>query len=202
VEYGHASVLQKLVLDPGRWIVIIGDSRDNNHFVQFLVYEDGSLIAETVSNHYLGERDRWSGDEEADLLALGWGEPDPPKKPNWFVIYPTLHPPVGEIAQLSIATLREVLALGDEDQVVITLFSSPRRGNTPASPSSQTEAPETETPTRPCYASQDVGPLVYRMACEECGAWVSSDLIGPDGAGEADDGGFYCTPCRFGDDEA
>jgi hypothetical protein len=40
------------------------------------------------------------------------------------------------------------------------------------------------------------------MACEECGAWVSSELVGPDGAGEGDDGGFYCTSCRFGDEEA
>ena len=42
---------------------------------------------------------------------------------------------------------------------------------------------------------------VYSMACEECGAWASSELIGPDGAGETDDGGFYCTSCRFGEDD-
>jgi hypothetical protein len=51
-------------------------------------------------------------------------------------------------------------------------------------------------------ASRDPGPpLLYQVACEECGAWVSSELIGPDGAGEADDGGFYCSECRFGGDE-
>jgi len=38
---------------------------------------------------------------------------------------------------------------------------------------------------------------VHWTACEECGAWVSSELIGPDGAGEANDGGFRCTECRF-----
>jgi hypothetical protein len=38
---------------------------------------------------------------------------------------------------------------------------------------------------------------VYWRACEACYAWVSSELIGPDGAGEAADGGFYCTSCRF-----
>jgi hypothetical protein len=37
--------------------------------------------------------------------------------------------------------------------------------------------------------------------CEECGAWVSSELIGPDGAGENPDGGFYCSECRFADEE-
>ena len=39
------------------------------------------------------------------------------------------------------------------------------------------------------------------MACEDCGAWVSSELFGPDGAGECDDGGFRCTECRFADEE-
>jgi hypothetical protein len=42
---------------------------------------------------------------------------------------------------------------------------------------------------------------IYWAACEECGAWVSSELIGPDGAGENADGGFYCTECRFADEE-
>jgi hypothetical protein len=37
----------------------------------------------------------------------------------------------------------------------------------------------------------------YWAACDGCGAWVSSELIGPDGAGENADGGFYCTSCRF-----
>jgi hypothetical protein len=44
------------------------------------------------------------------------------------------------------------------------------------------------------------GEPVYWMGCEECGAWVSSELIGPDGAGETDEGSFYCTSCRFGED--
>jgi hypothetical protein len=39
------------------------------------------------------------------------------------------------------------------------------------------------------------------LACEECGAWVYSELFGPDGAGECDDGGFRCTECRFADEE-
>jgi hypothetical protein len=40
---------------------------------------------------------------------------------------------------------------------------------------------------------------VYWTACEECGAWVSSELIGPDGAGETRDGGFCCSECRWAD---
>jgi len=42
---------------------------------------------------------------------------------------------------------------------------------------------------------------IYWMVCEDCGAWVSSELFGPEGAGECDDGGFRCTECRFADEE-
>jgi hypothetical protein len=41
----------------------------------------------------------------------------------------------------------------------------------------------------------------YWTACEECGAWVSSEMIGTDGAGETDEGGFCCTSCQFGADD-
>jgi len=49
--------------------------------------------------------------------------------------------------------------------------------------------------TRPLWE-----PITW-STCEECGAWVSSELIGPDGAGECADGGFYCSECRFADEE-
>ena len=48
----------------------------------------------------------------------------------------------------------------------------------------------------------DYGEPIYWTACEECGAWVSSELIGPEGAGGSDDGVFYCTECRFGEEDA
>ena len=48
--------------------------------------------------------------------------------------------------------------------------------------------------------TSNVDETLYWMVCEECGAWVSSELIGPDGAGESETGAFYCTSCRFGDD--
>ena len=48
----------------------------------------------------------------------------------------------------------------------------------------------------------DVDETLYWKVCEDCGACVSTELSGPHGAGECDDGGFYCTSCRFGDDEA
>lgn len=40
---------------------------------------------------------------------------------------------------------------------------------------------------------------VYWIACERCGAWVSSELFGPEGARE--DGCFCCcAECSFADD--
>jgi len=36
------------------------------------------------------------------------------------------------------------------------------------------------------------------IACDGCGTWVDTDLIGPDGAGVVGDGGFYCSSCRWG----
>ena len=96
---------------------------------------------------------------------------------------------MAKIAHFAVAALRKVFALGDRDRLVVTLISSPRRRNTPASHVKRPEAPDigTSRPISPC-ASHDAGPhLVYRMACEEGGAWVSSELIGPDGGGENDD---------------
>jgi hypothetical protein len=39
--------------------------------------------------------------------------------------------------------------------------------------------------------------FVEWMTCDDCGTSVSTELIDPDGAGWATDGGFYCTSCRF-----
>jgi len=44
--------------------------------------------------------------------------------------------------------------------------------------------------TRPLWQAAE------RMACDGC-AWVVTDLIGPDGAGVADNDGFYCSTCRW-----
>jgi hypothetical protein len=37
------------------------------------------------------------------------------------------------------------------------------------------------------------------IACDTCGTWVYSELIGPDGAGYSDDGSFWCSDCRWHD---
>lgn len=38
------------------------------------------------------------------------------------------------------------------------------------------------------------------MTCEQCGAWVSSELFGPDGAGCNEEDAFLCAECRFADE--
>ena len=67
VKRGLTSVLHRLLLDPGRWILIIEDAQ--NRYVQFLAFEDGSLVAETVSNLYLSDAKRWTEEAEAALTS-------------------------------------------------------------------------------------------------------------------------------------
>jgi hypothetical protein len=38
------------------------------------------------------------------------------------------------------------------------------------------------------------------VACDSCGAWVGTELIGPDGAGYTADDAFNCSSCRWGED--
>jgi len=133
IEDGLATVLERLLLDPGRWILIFEHGANTARYVQFIAFEDGSLVAETVSNHFLSDDSRWAPESEAALRTLGWSDPEAPRSPNWLVVWPTRSPSIAEITALIVATLRRVLALGDRDRVTVKLHSSPRRGGTPAS---------------------------------------------------------------------
>jgi hypothetical protein len=84
-----------------------------------------------VSNFYLEGEDRWMPEQNGWLSALGWDPPKPPKRPNWIKVEYTTSPPVGEVAERTSATLREVFGLGANDEVFVKLFSSPIRGDTP-----------------------------------------------------------------------
>ena len=48
-------LLRRYTEASGRWIVIISQPEVPGYYVQFICYEDGALIAEAVSNHYLPE---------------------------------------------------------------------------------------------------------------------------------------------------
>jgi len=138
IERGLPSVLAKLALDPGRWILILEDATRTNRYVQFLAFEDGSLVAETVSNVYLTGEDRWTVTDEAALAALGWEPPEPPRRPNWIVVSAEPVPPVEDLAARAVRTWREVAGLGDRGRLVVELFDSPRRGSTPATVDGET----------------------------------------------------------------
>jgi hypothetical protein len=70
-----------------------------------LAFEDGSLVTETVSNHYLEGEDRWTPEEDRRLLALGWECPQPPRTTNWINVEYTTCPAVDEVAKRAAATV-------------------------------------------------------------------------------------------------
>jgi hypothetical protein len=98
-----------------------------------LVYEDGSIFAEAVSNNFLEGPDRLSAEEETELSAIGWNEPHLPSKPNWWSVQATIYPDTSRLARLVLGTLESVYGLRGTDLVTCKLFDSPRRGDTPAS---------------------------------------------------------------------
>src|SRR5580700_9367918 len=131
---GLEGLLASLCERPGRWILIVEDGACPSHFCQVLIYEDGSLVAEVVSNRFLAGRERLSSEDEGRLVELGWEPPNPPNRPNWIVIEPTMWPQTASAASRVASTLKGVFKLADEDIVVVRLFSSPLRGSTPANP--------------------------------------------------------------------
>jgi hypothetical protein len=118
---------------PGRWILIVEPVDRPHYFWQALAFEDGSLCTEVVSNHYLPDEHHWSPSEEEQLLALGWEWHTKPWLTNWISVQATTTPDVTSVAPQALRTLRELFAMGDDDKVLIKMFSSSIRGDTPAS---------------------------------------------------------------------
>jgi hypothetical protein len=127
-------LIDLLVRSPGRWILIlcVGPHK-YGRYVQLLVHEDGSILAEACSNNYLEGSDRLSSEEEAELVTIGWKEPHPSDKPNWWAAWATIHPDTKDVAHLLLGTLEGVYALRGAELITCRLFSSPLRGSTPAS---------------------------------------------------------------------
>jgi hypothetical protein len=127
-------LIDLLVNSPGRWILILCVGPHNyGRYVQLLVHEDGSILGEACSNNYLEGSDRLSAEEEAELVAIGWKEPHPSDKPNWWAAWATIHPDTKDVAHLLLGTLEGVYALRGAELITCRLFSSPLRGSTPAS---------------------------------------------------------------------
>ena len=136
---GLEGLLESLCRRPGRWILIIEHDRRRHLFWQALAFEDGSLVTETVSNHYLPEEHHWTREQEEQLLALGWEWHIRPYLTNWIEVQATTSPDIDAVCHRAIATLREPFGLGNEDEVFVKMFSSSIRGSTPASPEYSTE---------------------------------------------------------------
>jgi len=110
--------------------VIIDQPEVPGYYVQFICYEDGALIAEAVSNHYLPEAFWLTKEQEGALARLGWKHPNPPQVPNWVTVHQTLDPPVSEVARRAIKTLK-VLGMKPDSAVVLKIFTSPNRRDGP-----------------------------------------------------------------------
>ena len=141
IETGLRDILSMLSADPGRWILIFEHGKDDStRYLQYLLCEDGSLVAETVSNYYLEDwASRLLTDADEALLAeLGWDPPDPDHH-NWQYVEPTINPDIAITADLGVQTLRRSFGCTDDDQITVILFSSPNREGTPASSSGDSD---------------------------------------------------------------
>jgi hypothetical protein len=126
-------LIDLLVSSPERWILILCvGPRKYGRYVQLLVHEDGSIAAEASSNNFLEGSDRLSAEEEAALVTIGWKKPRLPDRPNWWAVQATVHPGTPEVARLLLGTLDGVYGVRDTEMITCRLFSSPKRGNTPA----------------------------------------------------------------------
>ena len=136
---GLVDLLESLSVRPGRWILIVESVSHPHLFWQALAFEDGSLVTEIVSNHYLPDEHHWTCAEEEQLLALGWEWHVKPYLTNWINVQATTTPDVASVASQALGTLRELFGVGDDDDVLIKMFSSSIRGDTPTSPEYSTE---------------------------------------------------------------
>ena len=64
------AVLRVICERPGRWIVITESAP--YRYWQALAYEDGALVAEVISNHWIDGDFRWTPEQENRLQELGW----------------------------------------------------------------------------------------------------------------------------------
>ncbi|MGA2805023.1 MAG: hypothetical protein ABSF89_11635 [Acidimicrobiales bacterium] len=126
-------LIDVLVKSPGRWILILDSGHPGGRYVQLLLCEDGSIVAEASSNNFLEGRDRLSAAQDGALAGIGWNEPRLPKRPNWWSTQATIDPDTKEVARLVLEAFAAVYGLRDSDPITARVLSSPRRGGTPAS---------------------------------------------------------------------
>lgn len=118
--------------------------------MQALAFEDGSLVVEAAGGSGAEISKRLSQEAEDLLGELGWESPSLPSSPNWRRVESTTSPDIDGVATQMIRTLRDGFGLKGRDQILITLFASPKRGATPASEqvNDPTQALEAAAPRR------------------------------------------------------
>lgn len=115
--------LELMVRSPARWILVIETASEL--YVQFLADEEGTLVAECVSNQFLDGDVVLSEEAEELLPVLGWQWPAPPNQPNWITV--EFHNDAAlDTAVLALHTLRRVFGCDDDDPVFARLFRSAR----------------------------------------------------------------------------
>ena len=134
VEQHLSAVLTALTGSQERAILIINPAANSNRYVQFLSYEDGSLIIEVVSNQYLTGDDQLSAEGELFLTDQGWTAPPAGEKRNWQFVDATATPPTVQAAARAMAVVRSVFGLDDDGRVSVQLLVSPVRTGTPLNP--------------------------------------------------------------------
>src|ERR1019366_6845505 len=102
---------EDLCTRPGRWILIVEDERRPHRYWQALAFEDGSLVAEVVSNFYLDSDHHWSTQQESELTNLGWERPESPRSTNWIKVEASTMPETDVVARRALATLGTVFEL-------------------------------------------------------------------------------------------
>jgi hypothetical protein len=119
LERGLVSALADLDEDD----FIIVSSKRTNHFVQFVAQGSHGMRAEAVSNTYLDGSARLSRAASERLVALGWRAPTSGQDPgdvspadidgsSNFFVDATPPVPFAHLAQLGVASLREVYRVG------------------------------------------------------------------------------------------
>ena len=126
-------LLHRLANDPGRWALIVEIDEAHDRFLRGVFYEDGSLVVETLGNHYLHGEFRLSDEQATDLTGLGWQEPHADGRATWAYIEATHSPDIEEVARTVIVTLRRVFGCTDTDPLIVKLSSLTERGSTAAS---------------------------------------------------------------------
>ncbi len=171
---GLEELLSSLSARPGRWILIAESAERPHLFWQALAFEDGSLVTEVVSNHYLAAEHHWTRPQEVQLLALGWEWHIKPYLTNWINVQATTTPNIGSVTHQAVGTLRELFGLEDEGLISIKMFSSPLRGDTPAGPLYEVEVDEETESFRGSHAD----PGWYTTSIATCEGSVGPFVAG------------------------